>query len=434
MSPARRAVLLTLLCSSLSAAASGAALAQETSRARVTDLVLITIDALRADHLGAYGYHRPITPNLDALAYRSLRFERVYTPTPHTSLAIGSLLTGRALYSSIRLQPERTYQTLPELLRGAGFATAAFFPPAVFFTENQRFKRYEDTHFGFEHAEIDYFDSKLGVERTIAYLERRREKRSFVWLHLLEPHEPYDQHPSHFFGHGDKDRYDSEIAFADAAVGHLLDYLARTRPGAAILVTADHGEAFDEHGARYHGTSLYDEQLRVPLILHLPGTQPRVIHAPISLLDVAPTFLQLGDVAVPAELRGQPLTAQADTKLRDRPVFSEFDELRMVVSGTRKLLCNIVKSSCAVYELSKDPRELHDILSSAQDTVASLMPELMRRISEAAASYAQKVDPKEPRWSLIGRAQLGDGSVAAELSGLLGSGVPQPLRDRKSVV
>lgn len=400
----------------------------EIQQPRITDIVLITIDALRADRLGSYGYSRRMTPNLDALAYRGTRFERVYTPTPHTSLAIGSLLTGRSLYGAIRLQPERTYSTLPELLRKAGFHSAGFYPPAVFFTESERFTTYRERRFGFEHAEVDYFDGKVGVDRAIAFLERMKLQRTFVWLHLLEPHEPYETHKAYDFGPGDRERYDSEIAYADWAIGHLLDYLERTRPGAAIIVTADHGEAFDEHGARYHGTSLYEEQVRVPLIVRLPGQAPRVVRSPVSLLDLMPTMLSVAGVAVPAELSGQVLHPLPEEKLAKRAVFAEFEALRMVVQGTRKLLCDITRGNCSVYELSRDGKEQNDIAASAQDTLAVLRPELDRFLLEEAQRYATKIDPAEPRWALIGRAQLGDRAVAPELLPLLQSTVPQPLR------
>lgn len=404
------------------------AAAAEADKPRITDIVLITIDALRADRLGAYGYARRMTPNLDALAYRSLRFERVYTPTPHTSLAIGSLLTGRSLYGAIRLQPERTYATLPELLRKVGFHSAGFYPPAVFFTESERFSHYRQKRFGFEHAEVDYFDGKVGVDRAIAFLERTKLQRTFVWLHLLEPHEPYEIHKGYDFGSRDRERYDSEIAYADWAVGHLLDYLERTRPGAAIIVTADHGEAFDEHGARYHGTSLYEEQVRVPLIVRLPGQAARVVRSPVSLLDLSPTILSLAGTSLPAELSGLPLYPLADDKLAKRAVFAEFEALRMVVQGTRKLLCDITRGRCSVYDLSRDGKEQNDIAASAPDTLAALRPELDRFLLEEAQRYANKIDPAEPRWALIGRAQLGDRAVAPELLPLLQSTVPQPLR------
>jgi arylsulfatase A-like enzyme len=400
-----------------------------------SDIVLITIDALRADHMSAYGYARRTTRNLDALASRSIKFERAYTPTPHTSLAMGSLLTGRSIWSSLRLMPERTFATLPELLHGAGYRSAAFYPPATFFTEGARLQSYARSRFGFEHAEVDYFDAMQAVERTIAFLERSAKEpgpndRRFVWLHLFEPHEPYLLHPAFSFGQTDLDRYDSEIAYTDFAIGHLLDYLERKRPDTIIVMTADHGEAFDEHGDRYHGTSLYDEQVRVPLILKLPGVSAGTVHMPVSLLDVAPTLLALAGVPPQRELPGQALISPLDgsVQLGHRPVFAELDHLRMVVSGNQKLLCNVTWGGCMLHDLVLDPGELKDGSSGAAETLPALRAELNHLLTEQAATFAQRFDSPDPRWALIGRAQLGDGTMATALKALLAPSVPLALR------
>jgi len=407
----------------------GIAEAGEQEGSRISDIILITVDSLRADRLGAYGYARRTTPNLDALARQALRFERAYTPTPHTSLAIGSLLTGRSLWSAIRLTPERTYPTLPELLAGAGYRSAAFYPPAVFFTESARLKHYEESRFGFEYAEVDYFDAMAGVKRTLAFLERTRQERTFVWLHLFEPHEPYEDHPEHTFGPRDCDRYDSEVSYTDFALGRLFEYLARTRPGAAIVVTSDHGEAFDEHGDRYHGTSLYDEQSRIPLILKLPGRTAQAVLTPASLLDLSPTLLSLAGVMLPRGLQGQALIpVLPGSRELDAPIFAELGNFRMVVSRDRKLLCNIARGGCALYALALDPKESLDRSADEKATAAALRSKLEHRLTEATKDYARQADSWDPGWVLVGRARLGDRSSATALARLLKPAVPLRLR------
>lgn len=406
------------------------AAADETPGSRVSDIVLVTIDALRADHMSAYGYFRKTTRNLDALAARSILFQRAYTPTPHTSLALTSLLTGRSMWSAIRLAPEHTYATLPELLRTAGYRSAAFYPPAVFFTEGARLQHYAKQRFGFDHAEVDYFDAQVVVDRAITFLDRSPKERSFVWLHLFEPHEPYEQRAAFSFGPSDVDRYDSEIAYTDSALGRLIEHLQRTRPSAAIVISADHGEAFDEHGDRYHGTSLYDEQVRVPLILKLPGARPSIVSTPVSLIDLMPTLLALTGVEGPADLRGQALISTADgsVRLEHQAVFAALDHLRMVVSLNQKLICNVTWGGCTLHDLARDPGEDLDRLSVGASSLPALRSALNRWLSEESASFAQRFDASDPRWALIARAQLGDGAVSADLKQLLVPSVPVALR------
>ena len=126
-------------------------------------------------------------------------------------------------------------------------------------------------------------------------------------MHFFEPHEPYVAHPGFQFGAGDVDRYDSEIAYTDAAVGRLVGEVRARRPGTIVIVAADHGEEFDEHGGRYHGSSLYEEQLRIPLIVSIPGVAPHVVDGQVELFDVTPTVLALLDISVPARMRGTDL-------------------------------------------------------------------------------------------------------------------------------
>src|SRR4029079_11151819 len=103
------------------------------------------------------------------------------------------------------------------------------------------------------------------------------------------------------------DRYDGEIAYADAALGKLLAMIEARHPGAIVIVTADHGEEFDDHGGRYHGSSLYEEQIRVPLVIAVPGVAPRVVSGPVELIDIAPTILGLLDIPIPSRMRGEAL-------------------------------------------------------------------------------------------------------------------------------
>ena len=203
------------------------------------------------------------------------------------------------------------------------------------------------------------------MSQIAKFFEQEKPARAFLWVHFFEPHEPYEKRPAHDFGNGDVDRYDSEIAYTDAAVGRLLRYLDKHRPGAIVILTADHGEEFDEHGGRYHGTTLYDEQIRVPLIIAVPGVPPHVVRGPVELVDLAPTVLGLLDIPVPVRMRGTDLgpwlasPPAPDDRLA--PAFAEVDEQRMVASARDKLICDVAKGFCAYYDLVADPGERRNL-------------------------------------------------------------------------
>src|SRR6185437_5465032 len=160
-----------------------------------------------------------------------------------------------------------------------GWRTAAFYPPAVFFIDEDRFPRFEESHLGFEYAKVEFADPVLREQQVGSYLDgAATDKPLFLWVHFFEPHEPYVVHPEHVFTGGksaDVDAYDSEVATADDGIGRIVRRVEARRPGAIVLVTADHGEEFGEHGGRYHGTTVYEEQVRVPLVVAGPGIAPK---------------------------------------------------------------------------------------------------------------------------------------------------------------
>jgi arylsulfatase A-like enzyme len=398
------------------------------------DVILITVDATRADHVSAYGYGRPTTPNIDALAAHGVRFERAYAQAPHTSFSIASLMTGSYYATLARLAPNGQYETLPRIFRRYGWKTAAFFPPAVFFIDAHKMKTFETTNFDFEYVKYEYMDAEQRIDQIEAFLRQEDPRRMFLWLHLFEPHEPYDAHPGHDFGSRDVDRYDSEIAYSDAVVGKVIALFQKQRPNAIIIVAADHGEEFDEHGGRYHGTTLYDEQVRVPLVMLVPGVSARVVPGPVQLIDLAPTILGLLDLLPPVRMRGTDLgpwmaspPAPAD---RFPPVFSEVEDKRMVVAGSEKLVCDLAKDFCAYFDLAQDPREQHDLAEAEPQKVARLRQLLDHWLAQQArlATNAPAVVEHADETQAIERARLGDASVAAKLATMLTSPAPVSLR------
>jgi arylsulfatase A-like enzyme len=392
------------------------------------DVLLITIDALRYDHLGAYGYARNTSPHLDQLAAEGTRFSRVYSQAPHTSFSVSSMLTSKYFPSMARLAPGERHDTLASVLRNYGWKTAAFYPPAVFYIDSDKLKTFAETNFDFEYVKFEYIDAQRRVDQLLAYYDTVKPNRSLVWVHFFEPHEPYVAHEGFSFGSGDVDRYDSEIAYTDAAVGRLVKEVRARRPGTIVIVAADHGEEFDEHGGRYHGSSLYEEQLRIPLIISIPGVPPRVIDGQVELFDVTPTVLNLLDISVPVRMRGTDLGPWLATPpapaARLPPAFAELEDKRMVSVGGEKLICEMRLGLCAYYDLTTDPHERHNLADERPERVAYLHALLDGWLDahlqlEPSTASATTVVPKA-----IERGRLGDLSAAPELAALLSSAAP----------
>jgi len=392
------------------------------------DVLLITVDALRADHVGAYGYSRPTTPRIDALAARATRFEVAYAQAPHTSFSVASMLTGKYFPTLARLAPAEVHDPLPAILRGYGWRTAAFYPPAVFFVDAKKLKAYQDSNFSFEYVKCEYLDAQKRVDQIQRYFEEVKPTRAFVWVHFFEPHEPYEARPGFDFGTGDRDRYDSEIAYTDAAIGRLLEYIGAERPNTIVLLAADHGEEFDEHGGRYHGSTLYEEQIRVPFLVAVPGMNGQRVSGPVELLDITPTVLNLLDIPVPARVRGTDLgpwlaEPPADPT-RLPPAFAEVEDKRMIVLGREKAICDLNWGFCAYYDLVRDPGEHHNLAEEQPERLAVLRARLddwldghVRLEPTLGKGMANPQGGPVPR--AIERGRLGDLSVAPELAQLM---------------
>ncbi len=401
------------------------------------DVLLITIDALRYDHVGAYGYARHTTPHIDQLAAEGTRFSRVYSQAPHTSFSVSSMLTSKYFPSMARLAPGERHDTIASVLRNYGWKTAAFYPPAVFFIDSDKLKTFAETNFDFEYVKFEYIDAQRRVDQLLAYYDRVMPQRSFVWVHFFEPHEPYVAHQDFPFGSGDLDRYDSEIAYTDAAVGRLVKEVRARRPGTIVIVAADHGEEFDEHGGRYHGSSLYEEQLRIPLIISIPGAPPHVVEGQVELLDVTPTVLNLLDISVPARMRGTDLGPWLATPpapaARLPPAFAELEDKRMVSVAGEKLICDMRLGFCAYYDLTTDPHERHNLAEERPDRVTYLHGLLdgwldahlqlePSQLEPGAGGAARVAGAPVPR--ALERGRLGDLSAAPELAALLNAAAP----------
>jgi arylsulfatase A-like enzyme len=399
------------------------------------DVVLITVDAVRADHLGCYGYARPTSPNIDALAARGVRFEHTYTQAPHTSFSLASVMIGKYYPTLARLASSDTHQTLAWMFRRYGWKTAAFFPPAVFYIDAHKMKAFETNNFDFEYVKFEYLDAEGRIGQIEDFLHAEHPDKLFLWLHLFEPHEPYVRHPGFDFGSSDIDRYDSEIAYADMVVGKVVALVERERPGAVVMLAADHGEEFGEHGGRYHGTTLFEEQVHVPLIVVAPGLTAHVVSGPTQLIDIPETIFGLLDIPLPARMRGTDLgpwlaTPPAPSN-RLPPAFAEVEDKRMVVAGSEKLICDVSKDYCSYFDLGTDPREQHDLADQRPERVAYLRQRLDQWLGEQARYESKLLGAADGTGKFaraIERGRLGDASAALALAEMLTGSAPAVAR------
>ncbi|MGH0029575.1 MAG: sulfatase [Myxococcota bacterium] len=364
------------------------------------DVLLVTIDTLRADHLSVYGYARDTSPNLarhfppDAAAV----FDRAYAASAYTSASTASLLSGRLPQEhGVRLFDQLFPDDVPWLtgLLPADHQTAAFVSTKIL----------SDTATGLA-SHFEYFDDRIeGSERiagpttdaVLDWLDTGRDpsRPLFLWVHYKDPHAPYDPPPSHRgrFRHAKKsgrsldrvppyarlegaedpldyvDRYDEEIAYTDEQVGRLLDgYAERFDPERAlVIVTADHGESLVERRFWFvHANHVFEEQVRVPLLVRGPGVVPGRRAGLVSGLDVLPTVLGFVGAPVPAELSGRDLRSGESPP--DRAVFAESvhyldgRQWRAAIQGDRKWTVVLERGDALVgrkreYDLASDPGE-----------------------------------------------------------------------------
>jgi|HubBroStandDraft_5_1064220.scaffolds.fasta_scaffold40206_2 arylsulfatase A-like enzyme/Flp pilus assembly protein TadD len=380
----------------------GAAASGQTAAAHKSppDVYLITIDTLRADHVGCYGYKQIETPALDELAADGLRFTEAFTHSPITNTSHISILTG--LLPSVHgvtdfgipLAPQHV--TAAELLKKQGYQTAAFIGAVIL--DSNTLAPGLDRGFDF----YDNFPAKTDtkerwgrverrgmevVEHAEGWFDKHRNGPHFVWVHMYDPHDPYE--PPAPFSEKYKDHlYDGEIAYADSALAHWIAYLkkAGAYDNAIIIVTGDHGEGLGEHGEETHGLFLYDSTLHIPLIVKMPAAANRgsVIDAEVRTTDILPTILSVTGVALPAELNGESLLPLVDkTSSAKRELFGETDyPLRWGWAPLRALRTEDAKLIEAprpeFYDLQADAKELKNIYASDGAKVQSMQAEMAK--------------------------------------------------------
>jgi arylsulfatase A-like enzyme len=390
------------------------------------DLLLVTIDTLRADHLGCYGYGRPTSPEIDRLAGEGTLFENGWAHAPSTRYSMPALATGRwptaiEWDESIwwpRIGPR--VRTIGEALHDAGYFTGGLFSYNYFAPSDRRgFERGMDVYSADRAAlhvavngpmESRGSSSRQMADDAIAFIDAHRDRRFFLWLHFYDPHLSYEPHPEvPSFGSSRVDLYDGEIRFTDLHVGRVV---ARLRElglwdRTAVILTGDHGEGFGEHGVTEHGFDLYPAQTKVPFIVRVPGLPPQRAKVPVGHIDVAPTLVNLargraepgfiGRSLVP-ELAGARPPDEA-TRWVLQEVSSERGKKRALVTTARHLIWNWVPDNTTeCYDRAADPDEARDlwgrrVLRSGDAGCLALKAELQRLVAGLAlpAGAAEKI-------------------------------------------
>jgi arylsulfatase A-like enzyme/Tfp pilus assembly protein PilF len=385
-------------------------------RAGAIDVVLVTVDTLRADAVGAYGRKDAGTAWIDRLAREGVRFEtarahNVVTLPSHATLLSGRLPLAHGIHDNSGFRFPKQLDTLATVLKAHGYRTGAFVSAFVL-----------DSRFGLDRG-FDAYDDRVGggpgrgtfvvperpAPQTVAaaarWLEAGGDTPSFLFLHLYEPHAPYEP-PEPFASRFRGAPYHGEVAVADAALERLLrPRLEGSRRPTLVVLTADHGESLGEHAEETHGIFGYEATLRVPLVLHAPGLlAPRVVTDPVRLVDVMPTVLEILGVEVGPSLDGRSLLPLAVGRaLPEVDTYFEalsasldrgWAPLRGVVFGPLKYVGLPLPE---LYDLEHDPAERTNLAARRGEDVERLRGRLerMRTAERVAPRLAEDASARE---------------------------------------
>jgi len=408
---------------------------------RRPDIVIITVDTLRADRLSGYGYARPTTPHIDRLLERGARFAAARTVEPLTTPSMASMLTSLhphrhgATRNGLRVLPGLV--SLPGILHGFGYRTAAVVGNWTLRSKlsglDEHFDSYEGVFtrkrwFGLVKSEATAEDLTAHALAWVdGHVGRGARTPFLLWVHYVDPHAPYLFHPDFASALGihdnpgvaPQDRYDTEIALADRAIGALLSGLQPYSHQGELLVVfaADHGESLGEHGTWGHGRDLYDTTLRIPMGIVWPERfGPTVVTAPASILDIAPTVLgllglpaprgfgghdwtvSLEDGAAPPDRvlcfqahKGAVMSRHASARARRKGLL----EVGCLDSG-RKEIVRLADGRLSLFDLRGDPAELRSLASPSSDPSTGLRSWRDGVVDALRALDGSSVEPMDP--------------------------------------
>jgi choline-sulfatase len=359
-------------------------------------VVLFSIDTLRADHLPAYGYAKVETPSIDALERDSILFENAYSHCPltlpsHLSMLTGLLPAEHGVRTNLGYHFDgRAHPTLARILRGHGYATGAAVSSYVL----RGATGIDDSWDFFDDAvggDVEWTKDKSLLQRpgsetarrALAWVDTVKSKPFFLFLHIYEPHLPWE--PPESFRRRYGATYDGEVAASDAVVGQLLGQLKRdgVYDRAIVLLVSDHGEGLGDHGEEEHGILLYREALHVPLLLKLPGSREggTRVAAPVGLIDIVPTVTSLLGLGTDDSRKGGSLLDRGG-QTAAVPIFGEtyYPQIHFGWSRLRSLTDAryhyVDGPRPELYDIARDPRETTDVVQANPDQARSMKQEL----------------------------------------------------------
>ena len=382
---------------------------------RPLNVVVITIDTLRPDHLHCYGYSAIATPTIDRIASSGVLFENGVTQTPltppsHASIFTGLNPPGHKVRDTGGFILSPSIPTLASILQQQGWDTAAFISSAVLkkrFGFDHGFAVYDDQmpRAGNAQEVLEDAERRAGdtVNHAVEWLDSRGEKPFFLWVHLYDPHTPYN--PPSPFREQYKDRpYDGEIAYADRELSRLVESLRRKSPPEKTIVAllSDHGESLGEHGEFSHGVFLYDSTLRIAFLLSGPGVpSARRVAPQARTIDLLPTLMELMGRPAPAGIEGAslvPLFSGKDAPTAVSYAETLFPKINLGWAELRAIRTNHWKYIRApkpeLYDLSQDPKEARNVLPEHAGEVRKLEAQLTA-VSRAERSEKVETNPMD---------------------------------------
>ena len=389
-----------------------------TARDRNLNLLVITLDTIRADRLGAYGNTRVRTEFIDELADQGVLFESCIAPTPltlpsHTSLFTGTYPVLHGVRDNGNYVVPKDLTTMAELMSGAGYRTGAFVGAFVLSSRwglDQGFKTYTEPKAGFDPTLVSFSQiqrrAEVVVNDALAWLQEDPEQPWFAWVHLYDPHLTYDPPPAFAREYPD-DPYLGEVAYSDAQLARLHAYLKSSGLDANTLVVfaGDHGEGLGDHGENDHGLLLYQTTSRVPLIISHPHSPSKGVRRQevVSLVDILPTIVEAIGLPLPSNVQGQSLwpLIGGDGVFDDRPAYAEthypklhFGWSPLTALQTRRFQL-IQSSEPELYDLENDPHQERNIFatdSAVVERMSHQLESLVERLGQGAMEAASAPD------------------------------------------
>jgi arylsulfatase A-like enzyme/Tfp pilus assembly protein PilF len=385
------------------------------------NIVLFTIDTLRADHLGCYGYDKVQSPQIDRLANEGVLFEHNIVQTPLTLPSHSSIMTGTyPFYHGVRdnggFYLDKSHHTLAESLKKNGYATGAFVAAFVLDSRwglDQGFDTYYDNFDLTKYKTVSLDSVQRRGDEVLAeaykWLENRSQQKFFAWIHLYDPHTPYDPpepYKTEYKG-GHFRLYDGEIAYVDQLIGEFRDFMEKKNlfDKTLIIFTADHGESLGEHKESAHGFFLYDSAIRVPLIIRFPEGKfaGRVVSPQVKSIDIMPTVLHLLGEEMPKSVQGESLLSLIleDDVQDDRSAYSEtywpryhygWSELKSLRKGRYKF---IDAPQPELYDTMEDPGEINNLVNNQASLSNEMKRDLLALIEEFSVEGIEVAGPRK---------------------------------------